>query len=333
MPPFPRPSGSVSYPPARASAAQNSIPVFDIVKTRILIKLQERLDVSRSRRMPAALLAETARQQLEQLIEVEAVRLSRSDRDRLLDEVFSEAFGYGPLDELFADPAVKEITVLGPHAVIARRDQGWLPTNVKFRDDEHVHEVLEKVKAQGEPVGGGLPASALDVKLPNGFRVVAVIPPPALNLPPTAAFVRTPDAPAPSSAYTPAGTGSHAALNLGGSGSHAALNLSGSAAHTPPHTPPPGGSGRVAVPGPRSSATRSPAPGEYVLERHRVRIVERLIAKLASLGVYDLSRVDTNELRKVIGAYVTEYCTQEKIYLTDTDQGRLTLEILTTMKR
>jgi hypothetical protein len=40
-----------------------------------------------------------------------------------------------------------------------------------------------------------------------------------------------------------------------------------------------------------------------------------------------------NELRKVIGAYVAEYCTNEKIYLSDTDQGRLTLEILTSLRK
>jgi hypothetical protein len=38
-------------------------------------------------------------------------------------------------------------------------------------------------------------------------------------------------------------------------------------------------------------------------------------------------------LRKVIEAYVEEYCKAERIYLTDTDKGRVTLEILTGMGR
>jgi hypothetical protein len=70
-----------------------------------------------------------------------------------------------------------------------------------------------------------------------------------------------------------------------------------------------------------------------LLERHRVRITERLIGKLASLGVYDLNRVDTSELRRVVVAYVDEYCLLERVFLNDTEKGRLTLEILTGMNR
>ena len=62
-------------------------------------------------------------------------------------------------------------------------------------------------------------------------------------------------------------------------------------------------------------------------------VIERLLAKFASLKVYDLTRFDPNELRKVIGAYVSEYGETEKVYLSDTDQGRLTLEILTSLRR
>jgi hypothetical protein len=49
--------------------------------------------------------------------------------------------------------------------------------------------------------------------------------------------------------------------------------------------------------------------------------------------VYDLSRIDSHELQKVIAAYVDEYCKAERIFLTDTDKGRVTLEILTGMGR
>ena len=42
-------------------------------------------------------------------------------------------------------------------------------------------------------------------------------------------------------------------------------------------------------------------------------ITERLLAKLASLKVYDLSKFDANELGKVIGAYVSEYAQAEKV--------------------
>jgi hypothetical protein len=54
---------------------------------------------------------------------------------------------------------------------------------------------------------------------------------------------------------------------------------------------------------------------------------------MAGLGVYDLSRVDVAELRRVIIAYIDEFCLTEKVFLSGTDQGRMMLEILAGMKR
>jgi pilus assembly protein CpaF len=302
----PRPSDSHPLPPGRGAGATPA-PSYPVVRARVLFKLQDRLDPARSRRMPASLFAETARQQVEQVVEAEAARLTRAEREQLVQDVLEEAFGFGPLEELFADPGVKEITVLGPHAVIARRDHGWLPTNVKFRDEDHLHEVLDRLRGHGVPVGGGLPASVLDVRLANGFRAIGVVPPPVVGQPPTLAFVRSPE-PVPEV---------HPGFPGGGS-----REAPAAASPDPVPSPPP-----------RSGAARSPAPGEYPLERYRLRIIERLVAKLARLGVYDLSGIETGELRKVVAAYVEEYCRQEKVYLSPTDQGRLTLEILTAMNR
>ncbi|MDB5313097.1 MAG: hypothetical protein JWO38_7299 [Gemmataceae bacterium] len=333
MPPPPRSSGTTPFPLTRNPTGAHSVPVYEIVKARILIKLQERVDASKARRMPASLLQESTRQQIEPVVEAEAHRLTRAERDRLIEEVYEELFGFGPLEELFADPGVMEITVLGPHAVIARRDQGWFPTNVKFQDDDHLHEVLQKVQAQGEPVGGALPASVLDVKLSNGFRAVAIVPPSALGRAPTAAFVRAAETGTrPPTPGVSTGTGSHPVVTIGGPGTPAPTGGTGTHTALPPQVDGTG-SARVAVPSPQSGVLRSPAPGECPLERHRVRITARLIAKLSGLGVYDLSRVDTHELKRVVAAYVTEYCQVEKVYLSDTDQGRLMLEILTGMNR
>ena len=105
--------------------------------------------------------------------------------------------------------------------------------------------------------------------------------------------------------------------------------------HASPRLP---GSGLITTPPPRTHLIDAPprlsSSGDHdPLARHRARITERLLAKFASLKVYDLTRFDPNELRKVIGAYVSEYAASEKAYLSDTDQGRLTLEILTSLRR
>src|SRR5262249_26496042 len=130
MPPQP-PSGTVPVPGAR-KANPIAAPPFETVKKRVLARLESRLDLSASKRMPASLLRQSLTQQAEQLTEVEGRGLSKPERDRLVSEALRELLGYGPLEELFADATVREVMVAGPAVVIVRRDNGaWMPTSVK----------------------------------------------------------------------------------------------------------------------------------------------------------------------------------------------------------
>lgn len=326
MPPQ-RPTGS----PAPAARSSGPIPFpppahsFESLKARVVAKLEDRLDPSASKRMPSSLLRQSLRQQAEQVADQEARGLVRTDRDRLVDEVLAELLGYGPLAELFKDPAVREVMVTGPHAVIVRREGGaWLPTSVTFRDEAHLRAALDRLATHADPVG---PVTAsvnlFDLQLPIGFRVVAVVPPAALEHPATAAFIRSEPTPAVTPEPIPAAVLGRPPAALTGSGSGAARLVPGS-----PTASPLLGSGPAAPPAsPASQPTADP------LARHRKRIIERLISKLANLGVYDLQRVEIGELRKVVAAFVREYADAEKVYLSDADQGRLTLEILTAMNR
>ncbi len=297
-----RAPGSAHLPPGQ------SAPVYEVVKARVLHKLHDRLDPSKSRRgRPASLLLQSARQQVELVIDVEGPRLSRSDRERMLEEVLGEVFGYGPLEELLRDPATEEVLVLGPGAVIVRREQGWVPTNVKFRDEDQLRLVLGRAALYGQAVGATLPDSVLDARLTNGWRVVAVIPPPVLDRPATAVFTRAQPEPQPQAAPPDSRTGT----------APSPVTVSGT---TPVPT--------------RTAPTAPDLPSvEQQMARHRARITERIIAKMASLGVYDLAKLDLTELRRVVAAFVREYCAAEHLYLSDTDQGRLMLEILTGMNR
>ncbi|MBY0458424.1 MAG: hypothetical protein K2V38_13875, partial [Gemmataceae bacterium] len=134
-----RPSGSVASPavPSRAASPSGSFPVqaaFEAVKKRVLAKLEERLDMGSSKRMPQSLLRQSLKQQAEQIADLEARGLGRADRDRLVEEVMSEMFGFGPLEELLGDPTVREVMVTAPNIVIVRKDAAqWMPTSVQFR--------------------------------------------------------------------------------------------------------------------------------------------------------------------------------------------------------
>jgi hypothetical protein len=326
-----RPSG-----PSLPVAARKSGPIpfpavsYDTAKRRVLAKLEERLDLSASKRMPQSLLRQSLRQQADQIADQETRGLPRADRDRLVDEVLTELLGYGPLEELFADPTVREIMVTGPAMVITRREQGqWLPTSVKFRDESHVRAILDRIATHADPVGPVLTSMVVfDMKLPNGFRAFAVIPPEGLEMPATAAFVREKAAP-PLASGSKDASATHPGGSATGSTSNGTLRTVPGSVYASPRAP---GSGLVTTPPPRTNPTDSPATNDP-LARHRNRILERLLSKFASLKIYDLTRFDPHELQKVISAYVAEYGPAEKIYLSDTDQGRLTLEILTSLRR
>lgn len=333
-----RPSGANNAPPT-ATRKSGSMPFpqpsFESVKKRVLAKLEDKLDVSASKRMPQSLLRQGLRQQAELVADQEARGLPKADRDRVVEEVLTELLGYGPLEELFSDATVREVMVTGPGAVIVKRDQSqWLPTSVTFRDENHVRATLDRIASHADAVGPVLATMVVfDVKLPNGFRAIALIPPEGLDQPATAAFIRERGIPVP--APTPKDASSAApGAPATGSTSHGTLRTVPASVTSSPRT---AGSGLVNTPPPRSGVTEAPAASPQSgihdpLARHRARIIERLLAKFASLKVYDLSRFDANELQKVIGAYVTEYAEKEKVYLSGTDQGRLTLEILTSLR-
>lgn len=331
-----RPSGpNIVSPPGRKSGiVAFPVPSFDQAKRRVLAKLEDRLDMSASKRMPQSLLRQSLRQQADLIADQEARGLSKAERDKIVDEVLAELLGYGPLEELFADAGVREIMVTGPGTVIARREMGqWLPTSIKFRDEEHVRAVLDKIATHADSVGPVMASVVVfDMKLPNGFRAVALIPPEALGQPATASFLRESTIPVPketkANAVTPTGsTGGGTRPNAVAPGSvNGTLPTVPPTVTTSPRTP---GADILTTPAPRAGAVEGHDP----LARYRGRILERLLSKFASIGLYDVSRLDVNELRKVIGAYVAEYVTSEKIYLSDTDQGRLTLEILTSLRK
>jgi hypothetical protein len=319
----PRSSGSAAFPAARKaspSAFSGQAPVFEVARSRVLAKLEDRMDVSASKRMPSSLLRQSLRTFAEQLAEQEGRGLPRPERERLVEEVLAELLGYGPLEELFHDQTVREVLVAGPHAVLVRREHGtWLPANVRFRDEEHLRKAIDRLATHADPVGGVTTSVNLfDLKLPNGFRAVAVVPPPALGMPANVAFIRIDPTVASATPTPPAWVG--ASMHATPAADRAlpdALNA--------PSRP---GSGSVAP-----SASRPIDPGADPLAKHRTRLMERLLAKLASLGVYDVRRLEVAEFRKVVAAYVAEYCAKEAPLLNDTEQARLQLEILTAMHR
>ena len=127
-------------------------------------------------RSPSSEPRQQAAARLMQLYERTGVHLDDNQRDRLMREVMDEVVGYGPIQPLLDDPSISEIMVNGPGLVFIERQGELFETGVKFRDENHVMHVIDRIVLPlGKRVDRDNPM--VDARLPTGERVNVVIPP------------------------------------------------------------------------------------------------------------------------------------------------------------
>ena len=102
--------------------------------------------------------------------------LSRAERTQLITEIQQDVLGYGPITPLLEDESITEIMVNGPEQVYVERDGRLILTGLRFRDEEHVRRVIDRIVS---PLGRRIDESSpmVDARLPDGSRVNAIIPP------------------------------------------------------------------------------------------------------------------------------------------------------------
>ncbi|MBM3995884.1 MAG: CpaF family protein [Planctomycetes bacterium] len=155
---------------------------FDELKRIIHNKLVDKLDLSRVSDLAGDTLRREIRLVVERLCDTENPLLNRVERERLIDEVLDETFGFGPLEALLKDPTISDILVNGPHKVYVERRGKLEKTDVKFRDNEHLLQIIDRIVSKvGRRVDETSPM--VDARLPDGSRVNAIIPPLALDGP------------------------------------------------------------------------------------------------------------------------------------------------------
>ncbi len=116
------------------------------------------------------------------ILEHEYPAVNRNEGLKIIEEINDEVLGFGPINSLILDPSVSEIMVNGPSQVYVERRGKLEVTGVKFRDNEHVFQIIEKIVS---PIGRRIDESSpmVDARLPDGSRVNAVIPPLTLKGP------------------------------------------------------------------------------------------------------------------------------------------------------
>ncbi|ATW26021.1 CpaF family protein [Candidatus Formimonas warabiya] len=127
-------------------------------------------------------IAKKVEEVINTILEREASFLPYSERQKISSEILDEVLGLGPIESLIRDSDVSEVMVNGPHQVFMEKKGKILLSEIRFRDDEHVMHVIEKIVA---PIGRRIDESMpmVDARLPDGSRVNAIIPPLSLKGP------------------------------------------------------------------------------------------------------------------------------------------------------
>jgi pilus assembly protein CpaF len=161
---------------------KQSNKTFEELKRLIHGKLVDKLDLSKVSDLAGDTLRREIRLVVERLCDTENPLLNRMERERLIDEVLDETFGFGPLEMLLKDPTISDILINGPHRIFVERRGKMEKTEVKFRDNEHLLQIIDRIVSKvGRRVDETSPM--VDARLPDGSRVNAIIPPLALDGP------------------------------------------------------------------------------------------------------------------------------------------------------
>ncbi|MEN3329216.1 MAG: pilus assembly protein CpaF [Acidobacteriota bacterium] len=171
--------GNTNVPGNSDGTGQHS---FQEMKSRLHRTLINRMDLTKlSTLTPDQVHAEVSRL-AESVLAQEAMPLSISERDRLVSDVQHELFGLGPLEPLLKDPTISDILVNSHHTIYIERRGKIEPTNVRFKDDEHLMRVIERiVSSVGRRIDESSPM--VDARLQDGSRVNAIIPPLSIDGP------------------------------------------------------------------------------------------------------------------------------------------------------
>ena len=121
-------------------------------------------------------------QTLEALLVSKGINMTRTDRTRVVREIYNDVLGLGPLEPLLDDQDITEIMVNGPKNIYIERKGKIELSPVMFKNNEHVNNVIQRIVSSiGRRIDESSPM--VDARLQDGSRVNIIIPPLALTGP------------------------------------------------------------------------------------------------------------------------------------------------------
>jgi pilus assembly protein CpaF len=166
------------------AATDTRSPQYQQLKGRIHLALLNRLNLDRLTQVSREEAEPELRRVIRELVDKESEKLPLSlfEREGLTGDILDEVFGLGPLEVLLADPEISDILVNNAKQVFIERNGRLEPTEVVFRDDRHLMQIIERiVSAVGRRIDESTPM--VDARLKDGSRVNVIVPPLALDGP------------------------------------------------------------------------------------------------------------------------------------------------------
>jgi pilus assembly protein CpaF len=105
--------------------------------------------------------------------------VTTADKERLVETLFDEVVGLGPLETLLRDPDITEVMVNRPEQIFVERRGRIELTSLAFEDEDSLRRVIDRIVSSiGRRVDESEPMC--DARLKDGSRVNVVIPPVAI---------------------------------------------------------------------------------------------------------------------------------------------------------
>src|SRR4026208_817084 len=158
-------------------------PEYQELKFTLHRKLLDKINLEALATIDNQRVRAEVRQAAISLIDGEPTLLSSLEKQQTSEGVLDGLFGLGPLEPLLQDPGISDILV-NTHKQVFIERKGLLElTTVRFRDDQHLLRIIDKIVSQvGRRVDESTPM--VDARLSDGSRVNAIIPPLAIDGPP-----------------------------------------------------------------------------------------------------------------------------------------------------
>src|SRR3989442_3150204 len=161
-------------------------PEYQELKFTLHRKLLDKINLEALATIDNQRVRSEVRQAVISLIDGEPTLLSSLEKQQISEEVLDEVFGLGPLEPLLQDPTISDILV-NTHKQVYIERKGLLElTTVRFRDDQHLLRIIDKIVShvgrRGDESTPMVDARLSDVSLVNAINPQLAVDGPLLSI-------------------------------------------------------------------------------------------------------------------------------------------------------